>query len=298
VPEIRLHRALPSSGLHQLADADADGFGAPYWAYDWAGGLALARHLLDHPGIVAGRRVLDLGSGSGLVAIAAAKAGARNVLAAEVDPYAAAALALNAELNAVAVELICRDITGEPPPDVDLILVGDLFYAAELARRVTAFLDRALEAGIPSLVGDPWRAHLPTSRLTELARYEVRDMGLADPVPSGVFAFGGIPKADRSRKMDSGRSKTRTREGQDEDSGYRPLRRGGLARGWPDGGERAGQRHGGRGRPAPGLAAAQQHGRAPAPAERGRAAQGPSRALCAAAGLAQLRPQEDLLGRP
>jgi len=209
VPEIRLHRALPSSGLHRLAEADRDGFGAPYWAYDWAGGLALARHVLDHPGIVAGRRVLDLGAGSGLIAIAAAKAGARSVLAAEVDPYAAAALQLNAELNAVAVEPIVRDITGGPPPEVELILVGDLFYAAGLARRVTAFLDRALQAGIPSLVGDPWRAHLPTARLTELARYQVRDMGLADPVPAVVFAFGGISKAGRGRKMDSGRSKTR-----------------------------------------------------------------------------------------
>ena len=187
IPEIRLHKAAPSSGLGRLAEQDEPGSGSPYWAYHWAGGLALARHVLDHPGLVAGRRVLDLGAGSGLVAIAAARAGAAAVIAAEVDRHAMHALALNAALNQVEIAAIHADLTRGDPPDVDLVLVGDLFYAPDLAERVTAFLDRCLDRGILVLVGDPWRAPLPMDRLEEIARYEVRETGR--PVASGVFAF-------------------------------------------------------------------------------------------------------------
>lgn len=189
IPEIRLHAAAPSSGLHRLAGKDEEAFGTPYWAYRWAGGLALARHLLDHPQSVAGLRVLDLGAGSGLVAIAAARAGARTVLAADVDPCALAATRLNAALNRVSIATLEADLTAGAPPDVDLILVGDLFYAEELAKRVTAFLDRCLAAGRAALVGDPWRRHLPTTRLIELARYEVAEVGDRPSRASGVFAF-------------------------------------------------------------------------------------------------------------
>ncbi len=189
VPEIELHKACPRSGLMRLARQDEDGFAAPYWAHCWAGGLALARYVLDHPGAVAGRRVLDLGAGSGLVGIAAAKAGAREVAAAEVDRYAAAALNLNMKLNGVSISVMCADLTGGPPPETDVILVGDLFYAEALAERVTAFLDRCSNRGIRALVGDPWRAHLPGSRLTELARYGVTESGSRSARPSGVFAF-------------------------------------------------------------------------------------------------------------
>jgi predicted nicotinamide N-methyase len=193
IPEIRLHKARPTSGLMRLAREDEDGFGAPYWAHYWAGGLALARYVLDNPAAVAGKRVLDLGAGSGLVGIAAAKAGAREVVAAEVDRYAVAALQLNMRLNSASISVLHSDVTESAPPETDLILVGDLFYAPDLSQRVTAFLDRSSSCGIRALVGDPWRAHLPVSRLTELARYLVTEGGSHATRPSGVFAFTPRP---------------------------------------------------------------------------------------------------------
>ena len=192
VPEIRLHSAIPSSGLWRLAEADETGFTSPYWAYHWGGGLALARHLLDCPDTVAGRRVLDLGAGSGIVGIAAAKAGASAVTAAEVDPCAVVALGLNAEANGVAIAAIEGDPTAGPPPPVDVVLVGDLFYEQDLARRVTAFLDRCLGSGIEVLIGDPWRAFLPRPRLRLLAEYPTPQFGEAGSVAmktSAVFAL-------------------------------------------------------------------------------------------------------------
>jgi predicted nicotinamide N-methyase len=190
VPEIRLHRAGPRSGLMRLAQADP-GFGSPYWARPWGGGLALARHVLDHPEIVAGKRVLDLGAGSGLVAIAAALAGAGAVRAVDVDPYAVTATRLNAAANGVAVEVTHADITGGDPPEVDLMLVGDLFYDPDLAERVEGFLRLCLAAGIVVLIGDPFRASLPTERLRVVAEYPVADYG--DPEgaarAAAVFAF-------------------------------------------------------------------------------------------------------------
>jgi predicted nicotinamide N-methyase len=193
IPEIQLHKALPTSGLWRLAREDEDGFGAPYWAHYWAGGLALARYVLDNPRIVSGLRILDLGAGSGLVGIAAAKAGAREVVAAEVDRYAVAALKLNIKLNAVSISVLRRDLTDGAPPDIDVVLVGDLFYAADLAERVTGFLDRCVNCGSRAFVGDPWRDHLPTSRLRELARYVVPDVGSQAAKPSGVFEFAPRP---------------------------------------------------------------------------------------------------------
>jgi predicted nicotinamide N-methyase len=183
---IRLHLAQPSSGLRHLAERD--GAEAPYWAYLWAGGLALAHYVLEQPAVVAGRRILDLGAGSGLVGIAAAKAGAKSVIAAETNANGCAALALNAALNGIALSILARDITAEPLPDIDLILVGDLFYAEELAARVTVFLDRACAAGIDILVGDPGRTPLPLSRLHEVARYEVVETGTR-AVSSAVYRF-------------------------------------------------------------------------------------------------------------
>lgn len=194
IPEIKLHKASPTSGLMRLARQDEDGFAAPYWAHYWAGGLALARYVLDNPVAVAGRRVLDLGAGSGLVGIAAAKAGARQVVAAEVDRYAVAALELNMKLNGVSISVVCVDLTESPPLGTDMILVGDLFYAKELSERVTAFLDRCSNRGIRTLVGDPWRVWLPTSRLKELARYVVTEGGSASTRPSGVFGLRASPE--------------------------------------------------------------------------------------------------------
>lgn len=190
VPEVRLHRAGPRSGLARLAEADPD-FGSPYWARPWGGGLALARHVLDHPEIVAGQRVLDLGAGSGLVAIAAALAGAEAVRAVDIDPYAVTATRLNAVANGVAIEVARSDITGEDPPEVDLMLVGDLFYDPDLAERVERFLRRCLAAGTVVLIGDPFRAFLPTERLRVVAEYPVADYGDPDGAArsAGVFAF-------------------------------------------------------------------------------------------------------------
>ncbi|ALJ11593.1 class I SAM-dependent methyltransferase [Sphingopyxis macrogoltabida] len=185
IPEIRLHKAAPDSGLGRLAARDAEGFGAPYWAHYWAGGLALARHILDHPECVAGRCILDLGAGSGLVAIAAAKAGARRVVAVDADRYAVAALALNAALNDVRLDIRAGDVASLDHPDVDLILAGDLFYSDELAGHVVAFLDRS---GIDALVGDPWRRPLPLARLEEIARYDVAESG-STAKSAGVFRF-------------------------------------------------------------------------------------------------------------
>jgi predicted nicotinamide N-methyase len=196
VPEIRLHKAVPGSGLRRLAAADARGFGSPYWAYDWGGGLALARHILDRPETVAGRRVLDLGAGSGIVAIAAAMAGAGPVVAADIDRYAIAAIGLNAAANGVAIETILGDLTAGPPPAVDLVTAADLFYERRLAARVTAYLDRCLAAGIEVLIGDPRRAFLPQARLRLIADYPVADFGEAaggTTKPGAVFAL--VPAA-------------------------------------------------------------------------------------------------------
>lgn len=186
-----MHKAGPKSGLWRLAEADA-AFGNPYWAHHWGGGLALARHVLDEPGTVAGKRVLDLGAGSGLVGIAAMKAGAASVLAADVDPYAITAIGLNAEANGVEIDSRLGDMTGAEPPDVDVVLVGDLFYDEALAVRVTQFLDRCLAKGLVVRVGDPWRAFLPRGRLKLLNEYPGQDFG---STPGGelhsnaVFAF-------------------------------------------------------------------------------------------------------------
>jgi len=194
VQEISLHTARPDSGLGGMrAQASAP----PYFAYPWSGGMALARYLLDHPQRVAGRTVLDLGSGSGLVAIAAMKAGAASAIAAEIDPDATQAIALNARANGVSVAVLHKDVSQETPPPVDLVLVGDLFYARTLARRVTMFLDRCLGTGIEVLVGDPHRAHLPVRRLRQLASYDVPDMGnVIGPAtrPGAVFAYVGKPR--------------------------------------------------------------------------------------------------------
>ncbi|TKB13787.1 MAG: methyltransferase [Mesorhizobium sp.] len=197
LPEIRLYMAHPGSGLRRLLEPDGDdaeesAAEPPYWAYAWAGGAVLARYVLDRPSIVMDRRVLDLGAGSGLVGIAAAKAGAREVLATEIDRNGVVALGLNAAANGVAITTIGEDITAGPPPAVDLVLAGDVFYGQAVARRVIPFLDRCLAAGIEVLVGDPGRAWLPRARLRLLGEYQVPDVGGnggGAPKPSGVFAF-------------------------------------------------------------------------------------------------------------
>jgi predicted nicotinamide N-methyase len=173
---LRLHLAdevLPLWGDTQRETGDPDA-PLPYWAFAWGGGLALATYLRDHPDDVRGQRVFDLASGSGLCAIAALRAGASSATAAEIDAFAAAAIALNTRANGCRVDVLLRDVLDDEPPDTDVILVGDAWYEAELARRVWAWLRRAADSGLRILVGDPGRRYLPADGLRELARYDVR----------------------------------------------------------------------------------------------------------------------------
>jgi len=175
VPEIRLHLATQITPIWQaseetLARADVP---PPFWAFAWVGGQALARYLLDHPDTVAGRAVLDFGSGSGLVAIAAAKADARSVLAAEIDRFAAAAIGINAVLNEVAVAVTTADVIGAVDPGWQIVTAGDVCYERDMADRVILWLRTLAADGCLVLLGDPGRSYLPTAGLRERARYLV-----------------------------------------------------------------------------------------------------------------------------
>src|SRR5215213_5843671 len=163
VPAIELHLADEAVSRWQKTEDElhCSGLPPPFWAFAWAGGQALARYVMDHPAIVRNRSVLDLASGSGIVAIAAAKAGASAVLASDIDSFAAAAIALNAAGNAVPVEVTTADLLASEPSLVDLILVGDLFYEKPLAGRLLSWLKMAGRRGSEILIGDPFRTYLP-----------------------------------------------------------------------------------------------------------------------------------------
>lgn len=174
VPEIVLHLADEAHGLWHRTEEELEAIGLPppFWAFAWAGGQGLARHVLDHPELVAGKRVLDFASGSGLVAIAAAMAGAAHVLAADIDPFCAAAIALNARQNGVGIAFAGNDLVDSAGP-WDVVLAGDVFYDRELAGRLLPWF-RALGAGgADILIGDPGRAYLPRTGLIPLATYQV-----------------------------------------------------------------------------------------------------------------------------
>jgi predicted nicotinamide N-methyase len=175
VPEIRLHLAEESLPIWQKTEEELGRANVPppWWAFAWAGGQALARHLLDSPALVAGCSVLDLGAGSGLAGIAAMRAGAARVLAADTDPFALAAIALNARANAVALETTDRDLLAAPPGPFDIVLVGDLFYERPLAECVLSFLEAARDRGAAVLVGDPRRSYFPRDRFVEVAEFSV-----------------------------------------------------------------------------------------------------------------------------
>lgn len=147
----------------------------PFWAAAWPGGQALARYVLDHPDLVRGRSVLDLGAGSGLVAVAAAMAGAARVLASEIDPFGLAAVPENAALNGVGGIEAVGDLLGEAPPAVDVVLAGDVCYDRLMTGRVLPFLDAARAAGAEVLIGDPGRPYIPHDRLVEAAVHDVAD---------------------------------------------------------------------------------------------------------------------------
>jgi predicted nicotinamide N-methyase len=173
VPEIQLHLALRARSIFVAADDFMDGWvgSRPYWAFAWPGGQGLARYLLDRPELVAGKRVLDIGSGSGIGAIAALKAGAASALAADIDPLADAAAKLNAIANGVPLETTTDDLLGALP-DCDLLLIGDLVYEPDLQIRVAALLDDAVARGVPVLYGDRTSARRPRQDFVLLQDYE------------------------------------------------------------------------------------------------------------------------------
>jgi predicted nicotinamide N-methyase len=178
VPEIMLHLADEAVPLWQKTEDELGEIGLPppFWAFAWAGGQALARYLLDNAERIAGQRVLDLAAGSGLVAIAAARAGAAPVIAAEIDALAASAILLNVEANGVHAEVLVQDLLDHPAPAeprYDLILVGDLFYERRTAERALSFLERHAALGCRVLIGDPGRAYLPRKRLVRLCEYRI-----------------------------------------------------------------------------------------------------------------------------
>jgi predicted nicotinamide N-methyase len=175
VPEIQLHLADAAVPVWQDTEEvlGTKDLPPPFWAFAWVGGQALARYILDRPESVAGKRVLDLASGSGIVAIAAMLAGAASAVAADVDPFADAAIRANAEANGVTLTIRSDDLLGKPVEDIDVILVGDFFYDRALADQVVPWLCELCEAGICIMVGDPGRAYLPKEHLAFVAAYDV-----------------------------------------------------------------------------------------------------------------------------
>jgi predicted nicotinamide N-methyase len=174
VPELSLWQATELTPLWHATAAELHGWDdSPFWAFPWAGGQALARHLLDHPALVAGRRVVDFASGSGLVAIAALRAGAADAVAFDIDPFCGAAVALNAELNGVDVPFRASDPLRGPLPDCDVVVAGDVFYERALAAGATAWFRALAARGTLVLAGDAGRAYAPSSGFVEVAAHDV-----------------------------------------------------------------------------------------------------------------------------
>ncbi len=195
-PELILHLADEITPLWRLTEEElgAMGLPPPFWAFAWAGGQALARYLLDNPDEAAGKRVTDIATGSGLVAIAALKAGAAHVLGSDIDGFCAAAVALNAEANSVEVAFTDRDLLDQPPPACDLITAGDICYEQPLAGRVLQWLRTAHDAGARVLIGDPGRTYFPKDGLVRLAEYQVettRELEDFAVKRTGVWTFPG-----------------------------------------------------------------------------------------------------------
>lgn len=192
VPEIVLHVADDSLAVWEATQAEVDRgeIDPPFWAFAWAGGLGLARLLLDRPELVAGRPVLDVATGSGLVAIAAARAGAPEVTAVDLDPLAVSATRLNASANRVPIVARVADVAALDPPAGTLVTAGDVFYERSMAYTMLRAFDRFAAAGCEVLVGDPHRTYLPAERLEPLATVDVDvDPGLEDaPVKTTLVA--------------------------------------------------------------------------------------------------------------
>ncbi|HVO16856.1 MAG TPA: 50S ribosomal protein L11 methyltransferase [Alphaproteobacteria bacterium] len=201
VPEIELHLASEITPIWEATEASLEqaGLPPPYWAFAWAGGQALARYILDNPETVRGRVVLDFGAGSGLVAIAAAKAGAARVIAADIDDFAAAAIRLNAAHNNVVVERVTDDVIGRVE-GFDAVLVGDMCYERPLADRVEAWLRELAARGTAVLIGDPGRTYFPKAGVERIARYSVhttREIEDTDLRLTGVWRIAPAVTAGR-----------------------------------------------------------------------------------------------------
>ena len=194
VPAIRLHLADDVGPVWRATEAALGVTEAPipFWAFAWAGGIAIACYLREHPDVVAGRTVVDLATGSGLCAIAAARGGASSATGIDIDPFAEAAVATNARANAVRVAFVGRDVLDEEPPAADIVLAGDTWYEGPLASRAMPWLTRAAERGSRVLLGDPGRRYLPAAGLERLATYEVHtttQLEDRDVVRSSVFTI-------------------------------------------------------------------------------------------------------------
>jgi predicted nicotinamide N-methyase len=192
-PEIHLHLADEATDLWQKTEDELGRIGLPppFWAFAWVGGQALARYILDHPELVAGRRALDFASGSGLVAIAAAKAGAASVEASEIDEFALAAIGLNAAQNGVSVAARAGDLIGLDE-GWDVVLAGDVSYQQDMAEAVTLWLAGLAARGAKVLIGDPWRSYLALERLEPIVAYSVpvtRALEDSEIKRTGVFRF-------------------------------------------------------------------------------------------------------------
>ena len=193
-PELKLWLADEITPIWRMTEEElgAMGLPPPFWAFAWAGGQAIARYLLDHPAEIAGKRVLDFATGSGMVAIAAAKAGASSVLASDIDDFCEAAVMVNAETNGVSIAFTGADLLDAPPPDVDVICAGDVCYEKPMADRVLAWLGQARDRGARVLIGDPGRSYFPREGLTQLAEYQVpttRELEDYEVKRTGVWTF-------------------------------------------------------------------------------------------------------------
>jgi len=199
VPRLRLQLADEAVALWMKTEEELNEMGLPppFWAFAWAGGQALARYIEERPEIVAGRRVLDFASGSGLVAIAAALAGAGSVEASEIDAFALEAIVLNAEANGVAIQVIAGDVVGRDD-GWDVVFAGDVSYERDMAEAVTDWLEALSRRGADVWIGDPGRAYLATDRLECVASYSVpvtRALEDAEIKRGGVYRFRGPSEA-------------------------------------------------------------------------------------------------------
>lgn len=192
-PELRLHMASVATDLWEKTEAELGrvGLPPPFWAFAWAGGQALARHVLDYPDLVRGRRVLDFAAGSGIVAISAARSGAASVSACDIDAFAITAMRLNAAANGVAFDAQIGDLVGRDD-GWDVVLAGDVSYERDMAARVTQWLQALHTRGAHVLMGDPGRSYLARELLESVAEYDVpvsRDLEDAEVKKTSIWRF-------------------------------------------------------------------------------------------------------------